>query len=251
MHLIGDYVGMINFFEKYKFCFFTRNNGVSDKEFKSLNCSLSSKDSEENVRKNLEIAKKKFKSKEILLMNQTHSNKIVFFKKGVKKQEADGIISRNRNIALGVLTADCAPIIILGKENFGIIHAGWRGTFSGIIENSVKQFLRYGDSLKNLHFFVGPHLNKSSFEVKKDFIIIMKNFDLSPKKFLEEKNNRIFFDFSKLIKSKFDKLGVKNFQISNEDTYINQEKYFSYRYYYKKGIKNCGRQISLVGIKDN
>tara|TARA_B100000029_G_scaffold411950_1_gene414479 strand:+ start:18 stop:743 length:726 start_codon:yes stop_codon:yes gene_type:complete len=241
----------MNFFGKYKFCFFNRNGGVSSKEFKSLNCSISSSDSKENVKKNLNIAKENFKSKEILLMNQIHSNKIYFFKKADKTINADGIISRNPNIALGVLTADCAPIIILGKKNFGIIHAGWRGAFSGIIENSVNQFTRQGDSIDSLNFFVGPHLKKKSFEVKKDFLTIMKRYEICPKKFLEEKNNKIFFDFSELIKSKFKKLGVENFHISNEDTFSNPKKFFSYRYYCKKGIKNCGRQISLVGIKDN
>ncbi len=242
---------MINSFKKYKFCFFNRNDGVSKKEFKSLNCSSSSQDFKENVKKNLEIVKKKFNSKEILLMNQIHSNKIFLFNKVKKKYKADGIIARNTNVTLGVLTADCAPIIMLGKNNFGIIHAGWRGTFSGIIENSVKKILKYEDSLNDIHFFVGPHLMKKSFEVKKDFITTMKNFGLPPKKFLEQNNNRIFFDFSSMIKSKFQKLGVKNLNISNEDTFSNPKKFFSYRYYLKKGIKSCGRQISLVGIKDN
>ena len=242
---------MINSFKKYKFCFFNRNDGVSKKEFKSLNCSFTSKDLEKNVKQNLEIVRNKFKAKEILLMNQVHSNKIIFLDKSSKIKQADGIITRNKNRSLGVLTADCAPIIILGVKNFGIIHAGWRGTFLGIIENSIKQFIKYGDSLNDLNFFIGPHLKKSSFEVKKDFILTMKKFDLSPKKFLEEKNDKIFFDFSELIKSKFKQLGVENFHISDEDTYSNPTKYFSYRYYFKKGIKNCGRQISLVGIKDN
>ena len=63
-------------------------------------------------------------------MNQIHSNKVVFINKKIPNNiTADGVITNRKDLCLGILTADCAPIIILGKENFGIIHAGWKGAF--------------------------------------------------------------------------------------------------------------------------
>ena len=70
------------------------------------------------------------------------------------------MVTNRNDILLGILTADCAPIIILGKKNFGIINAGWKGTILGIIENTVKIFINSGDLIQDLVFLVGPHLKK-------------------------------------------------------------------------------------------
>ena len=85
---------------------------------------------------------KKFCSKKKkILINQVHSNKIFFIDKITDQiLSGDGIISNRKDLILGVLTADCAPIVILGKKYFGIIHAGWKGAFSGIIENALNFF---------------------------------------------------------------------------------------------------------------
>ena len=73
---------------------------------------------------------------------------------------ADGIISKRDDITLGVLTADCAPVIILGKEFYGIIHAGWKGALSGILEEALNSFIKKGESQKDISIFIGPHLKK-------------------------------------------------------------------------------------------
>ena len=65
------------------------------------------------------------------MLNQTHSNKVIFLNKKIPKViQADGIITNRKDLTLGILTADCAPIIVIGKKNFGIIHVGWKGAFS-------------------------------------------------------------------------------------------------------------------------
>ena len=108
-------------------------------------------------------------------MNQIHSNKVIFIDKpNDQTLNADGIISNRKDLILGVLTADCAPIVILGKKYFGIIHAGWKGTFSGIIENAINFFLKKGECKEDIFVDVGPHLRKESFEVKNDFLINFK-----------------------------------------------------------------------------
>ena len=241
---------MIKTYKQFKFCFFSRNGGISKGEFRSLNCSKTSKDLLMNVNHNLGLVKKKIRTSNIVLMNQIHSNKVINIKKIDKTYTVDGLISKKKNIVLGVLTADCAPIVILGEKYFGIVHAGWKGVFSNIIENAVKKLIQNGEIKKNLVFIVGPHLMTYSFEIKEDFIKLMEKSKLIPENFIEQKKEKKFFNFSKLIESKINQLGIKNYKISKEDTFSNPKKYFSYRYYLKKGIKYCGRQISLVGIKD-
>ena len=100
------------------------------KEYESLNCAFNAGDNSKNVQKNRKHAKNKISKKKLILMNQIHSKKIIFVnKKNNRVLDADGIISNREDLILGVLTADCAPIIFLGNNYFGIIHAGWKGTF--------------------------------------------------------------------------------------------------------------------------
>lgn len=236
----------------FKYCFFSRKGGVSENQFQSLNCSYANEEKENNVKTNRNIILKKFKSKKkIILMNQVHSKKIVKIStKNPKIIDADGMISKRSDIILGILTADCAPIIILGKSYFGIIHAGWRGALSGIVEEALNFFKMAGEFPENISVIVGPHIKKESFEVRNDFLNNLKEIGINQKLYIEKRNNLFFFDLSKFLFHKIKSLNIKNITISSIDTFKNSENYFSYRYYLKKGIKNCGRQISLVGIKD-
>ena len=110
--------------ETLNIVFFSRKGGVSEKQFQSLNCSYIDEE-KNNVKTNRNIILNKFKSKKIILMNQVHSNKIIkITTKNPKIIDADGMISKRSDIILGILTADCAPIVILGKSYFGIVHAG-------------------------------------------------------------------------------------------------------------------------------
>ena len=243
----------IIFNKDFKYCFFTRNGGVSKKNFSTLNCAYNKGDDDKNVKKNRKYVHNKFCSKKkIILMNQVHSNKVFFIDKlNNKTLNGDGIISNRRDLILGVLTADCAPIVILGKKYFGIIHAGWKGAFSGIIENAINLFFKKGEFEKDIFVDVGPHLKKNSFEVKKDFLVNFKKQEVNSDKYISSIKKKLYFNFSLLITDKIINCGVRDFNISKIDTYQNSNDFFSFRYYCKKGIKNCGRQISLVSIKDN
>ena len=91
---------------------------------------------------------------------------IIFISNDYKNEiyNADAMVSNRKDIILGILTADCAPIVVLSKKNFGIIHAGWKGLISGIIENTFNEFVKRGEALENLKVFVGPHLKTKSDE---------------------------------------------------------------------------------------
>jgi hypothetical protein len=103
-------------FENIKHCFFSRKNGVSKGYYESLNCGLGSNDKKENVLKNLEFVSKEIgcKKESLITLNQKHSNQVIYFKdkKSVEnKLYGDAIISKVKNIGLGILTADCTPIL--------------------------------------------------------------------------------------------------------------------------------------------
>ena len=183
----------IRYYKNFKFCFFSRNGGVSKKNFRSLNCAFNSEDTKENVEKNRELARKKFsKSKRIVLMNQVHSNKVILVDEEERKiLNVDGMVSKRKDLCLGILTADCAPIIILGQNYYGIVHAGWRGLVNDILLNAVNLFKDQGESEKDLHLFVGPHLKKNSFEVKDDFISLIQK-KKSIQNYLQKKKKKRF-----------------------------------------------------------
>ena len=101
------------------------------------------------------------------------------------------MISKRKDLCLGILTADCAPIIILGQDYYGIVHAGWRGIVNDILLNAINLFKDQGESETDLNIFVGPHLKKDSFEVKNDFISSIQKKKINPELFTEKKEGKI------------------------------------------------------------
>ena len=159
----------------FKHCFFSRNNGISKGIYESLNCGLGSKDQKSNIKKNLDIVAKKFDmdSKLLVLMNQTHSNKVVFIEDNInlKRINSDAMLTKNSSIALGVLTADCAPILFFDQKKsiIGACHAGWKGAVNGIIENTLSSMKLLGANINNITCSIGPCIGQSSYDVKSDF----------------------------------------------------------------------------------
>lgn len=230
--------------------FFTRIGGKSSGNYKSLNGSYNNNDKKKNVENNrLTIAEKfKVEKNNFFFLNQIHSSKVIEVTKNNKRKKinADGMITKKKGVLLGILTADCAPMIILGEKYVGIIHVGWRGLLNGIIENSVIKLEKKGEKAQKLICLVGPHLQKKSFIVKNDFekMLIKKN----KKEYIGKVKGKLFFNFSKLISYNLKSMGVKKYKISKIDTYSNPELFFSYRYSKNYGNQDCGRQISVVGI---
>ena len=159
-----------------KHCFFSRKGGKSKGVYKSLNCGRGSQDKKKYVKKNIIIACKKIcKSyKKLILLNQIHSNKFFFIKNNKLKKSkliGDALITDQRKIIIGVLTADCAPVLIYDKKLkiISAIHAGWKGAYKGIIQNVVEQLRKRGSETKNLIAAIGPCISQKSYEVQNDF----------------------------------------------------------------------------------
>ena len=151
-------------FKNVKHAFFNRLGGKSTGIYKSLNCGPGSSDKKKDVLKNLQIIIKKIKSnsKKIVLLNQIHSNKFHYINKGLKlkndKFEGDALITNRTNTLIGVLTADCAPILIhdQNKKMIAAIHAGWKGAFKGIVKKVIKFMIKKGCSPEDMTAVIGP-----------------------------------------------------------------------------------------------
>ena len=235
--------------------FFTRNGGVSKKENYSLNCSLNSKDTKVNVNKNIDICLKNLKiKKKIKFISQIHSNKIVEInKKNIgNKYSGDGLITSNKQIALGVLTADCCPIFIFDKNKKYIcaLHSGWKGALKNIAAKGIGYFVKQKIIKKNIVVLIGPCLSFKNFEVSKDFKskFISKNKKYSI--FFKYKNkDKDLFNLRRLINYQFKELGIKNIYNINKDTFSNKKVFFSHRRESQK-FRDTGRMLNIIAFND-
>jgi len=244
-------------FKKFKsinHCFFSRKGGNSKGIYQSLNCGQGSKDKKINVNKNLALVAKKmnFNKKKLVLMYQTHSNKVIIINnknKNIGKFKADAIITKIKGLGLGVVTADCVPIILFDAKNkiIGCIHAGWRGAFSGIIENTIRKFKKINSSNK-IYAAVGPCIHSKNYEVDLNFFKKFKSKSKSNAIYFVKKNkNKKFFNLRKYVNDKLIKLNVRVDHI-NKDTFAQKSKFFSHRRSKKLGENDYGRCISVIGM---
>ena len=243
-------------FSNIKHLFFDRSGGVSSGIYKSLNCGIGSNDKKKNVLKNLEIVCKKIqcKKKKLIKLNQTHSNKFNFISKNYKfnnkRIKADALITDVKNVAISILTADCAPVLFYDgkKKIIGAVHVGWKGAYKKILIIIVKYLLKKGSYLENLYFVIGPSIHQKNYEVGIEFKKKFLKQDSKNIKYFKFIGKRIFFSLNNYIKGQLEKLGIKNIEIITKDTYNEKNNFFSSRRS-KKNNHDYGRNISVIMIK--
>ena len=238
-----------------KHCFFNRLGGKSKGIYKSLNCGRGSLDNKKHINKNIVIACKKISRsyKKLILLNQIHSNKFFLiqnFKFSKKKLIGDALITDQKKIIIGILTADCAPVLIFDKKLkiISAIHAGWKGAYKGIIQKVIKEFKKRGSETKNLIAAVGPCISQKNYEIQNDF---KKKFLKQTKKnkfFFKKIKNKTYFSLNKYVVSQLKEFGVKKIDIIDQDTYNQKNNFFSARRSLHKNQDDYGRNISLIMI---
>ena len=240
-------------FKKIKHCFFSKKGGFSNGVYKSLNCGEGSLDKKKNIRKNLTFVSKKMgiKRSNLILMYQTHSNKVIEVKnnKFRRKIRSDAIITRNKKIALGVVTADCVPVLLCDAKNemVGCIHAGWKGALKGIIKNTVSK-IRKNNKYGKIFACIGPCIGRKNYEVGLKFYRKFISKSKKNKLYFSFKNkNKKLFNLRKFVKDKLKELNVSVDHV-NHDTYKERNNFFSYRRSIILKEKDYGRCISVIRL---
>ena len=236
--------------------FFNSKGGKSKGIYKSLNCGIGSADNKKNVSKNLEIACKKLSPyyEKLILLNQIHSNKFHFLGKNYKKNKTkligDALVTNQRNLIIGVLTADCVPILIYDKNRkiVSAIHAGWKGAFKGIVKKVVKFLLKNGCESKNLIAAIGPCISQKSYEIRKDFKTRFLRQSKKNEIFFKKIKNKTYFCLNKYVYYQLKSLGLKKIDIIDKDTYNHKNNFFSARRSIHKKENDYGRNISIIMI---
>ena len=227
---------ILNQFKNIEHGFFNRKGEISRDIYKSLNCGPGSFD----------------KKKNLILLNQMHSNKFYYLKKNPKKRlKGDGILTNYRQLALGILTADCAPILFYDpkKKIIGAAHVGWRGAYKRITKKIINFYLKNGSNLKDIYIVIGPCISQKNYEVKNDFKKKFVKQNLNNKKYFKSKANKIFFSLKDYIAGQLKEFGIKNIEIIKKDTFNVKNNFFSARRSLKNKNNDYGRNISIIMIK--
>jgi YfiH family protein len=242
-------------FNKLNHCFFSKKNGFSSGVYSSLNCGYGSNDRSENIRKNIEYVSRKIKikSKDLVLMNQTHSNNVALVTKKNQSElrfKSDALVTDLVNVGIGVLTADCVPILLYDEVNqvIACIHAGWKGAFSNIINKTINK-INLLNPKNRITAAVGPCIGKNNYEVQTDFYKKFLHHSSFNEKFFFHKNMKIYFDIRKYVNYKLNLAGIENIDNINEDTFENSKSFFSYRRSQKAREADYGRCISTICLK--
>ena len=241
--------------KQIKHCFFSRKNGFSKGIYNGLNCGKGSKDNKVNIKKNLHYVAKKMdvERDKLILMHQTHSNKVIEIKKNNYKKKiiADAMITKMKGFALGVVTADCVPIILYDAKNeiVACIHAGWKGAILGVIKNTISKIKKISPNNK-IYACIGPCIGKKSYEVDKNFYKIFMAKSRNNKIYFSNKNRtKKLFNLRKFVTDKLVKANIKIDQVER-DTFAEKSNFFSYRRSCKLKQKDYGRCISSICMSE-
>jgi YfiH family protein len=233
--------------------FFTRQGGVSRGLYASLNCGFGSRDDAERVVENRSrvAAALDVPSDGLLTCHQVHSASAVavetVWNRG-SAPHADALVTDRPGVALGILTADCVPILFADPEArvIGAAHAGWKGARAGIAEAAVEAMVGLGANATRICAAVGPSIRQPSYEVGPDlaaqFAGAERFFQPVPS------SDRLLFDLPGYVRERLVRIGLRSIEDLELDTRADPDRFFSFRRATLGGEADYGRQISAIAL---
>ncbi|MFS4439620.1 peptidoglycan editing factor PgeF [Paracoccaceae bacterium GXU_MW_L88] len=232
--------------------FFTRQGGVSTGLYAELNCGRGSQDEATNVDENrARVAKAVGVTPENLLsVHQIHSDICVIAEPGMDRPEADAMATNNSDIALGILTADCGPVLFADAEAgvVGAAHAGWKGALGGVLGATIRRMEDLGADRARIRAVLGPTISQNAYEVGPDFGERFMDEDPSYARFFSGgKGDRLMFNLPSFILDTLRREEeIADAEWIGECTYSNPGKFFSYRRTTHQNEPDYGRLISVI-----
>jgi len=234
--------------------FFTRQGGVSTGIYGSLNCGLGSRDDAENVRQNRALVAQTLgvAPDHLLTLYQIHSATAVVVDKAWDGEAAgaDALVTRTPGLAIGALTADCAPVLFCDPEArvIAAAHAGWRGALSGIAEATVAAMEELGASRERMLAVIGPSISQRAYEVGAEYVDRFLAEEPTSSVFFmtDDSSGEPHFDLSGYVAERLSRAGVGTISDLGLCTYCDETRLFSYRRSQHHGEDDYGRQISAI-----
>lgn len=235
--------------------FFTRIGGVSQGEYTSLNCGFKSGDDPELIKENRKIIAEYMQVSPHYLWGglQTHSNTVFHISKSnCIPAEGDGAVTTDPEIAISVVTADCAPVLFSTKKGdiVGAAHAGWRGAAGGILENIVDQMMALGTKSQDIMAVVGPCIAVAHYEVQEDMRNAVLRQDPDGKIFFTPiREGYYLFDLGHYCVDRLRRKHVGIAALLGRDTFMDSSHFFSHRRRIQEGKAVLGHQISTIACR--
>jgi len=233
--------------------FFGRTGGVSSGIFESLNCGPGSGDDLEKVAENRSRVSKTLGGGALVTLHQIHSPNAVTVAQtwGMGKgPQADAMVTAQPNIALGILTADCAPILFADAEArvIAAAHAGWKGAISGVIESAIDAMEKLGADRARIRAAIGPCISQANYEVGPEFRERFVSADAANARFFAGSSapDHFRFDLEGFAAARLAAAGIRNVAALAACTYAREADFFSFRRATHRKESAYGRQISAI-----
>jgi YfiH family protein len=237
--------------------FFTRQGGVSRGLYASLNCGQGSNDDAVAVTENRTLVAQHLGSfhDDVQSVYQVHSADVLTVDRledRMSLPKADGLVTKTRGLAIGILTADCAPVLFADPEAkvVGAAHAGWRGALGGVLEATVAQMEALGAERARIFAALGPTIGPKNYEVGPEFVATFKEADAANARFFTIPKGRTtpHFDLPSYVMARLARLGLKGSEAAAPCTYENESMFFSFRRATHRKNPDYGRQISAIVV---
>lgn len=234
--------------------FFTRRGGASSGVFHGLNCGQGSSDQSEIVAINrsrvagsLDVAPER-----LVTVHQVHSAIAVPVTEPFETPpRADALVTATPGLALGVLSADCQPVLFADAQAgvIGAAHAGWRGALDGVLEATLDAMEGLGAARENVHAVIGPAISQNAYEVGPEFVedFLAEDHD-SSRFFTQGKGDRYLFDLPGFGLYRLRTAGVGEAEWIRHCTYADADRFYSYRRSVHAGEADYGRLISAIRL---
>ena len=237
--------------------FFTRNGGVSQGVYDSLNGGVGSKDTPEHVAENrarmavaLGVAPEYF-----LTPYQIHSPDVVVAVEpwtAETRPRADAVVTREVGLAIGVSTADCGPLLFADDNAriIGAAHAGWRGAFTGVIDATLAAMEKLGADRSNITVALGPTIRQPNYEVGPEFVERFLAADADNARYFTDaaRAGHAMFDLTGYIAARVQQAGIVKFEDIGLDTYAEPERFYSFRRSTHLNEPDYGRHINAIAL---
>jgi YfiH family protein len=235
--------------------FFTRNGGASSGIYGSNNCAFGSQDDRDHVARNRDACAERLGASALVTVYQRHTADVVTVDAPWpydKNPVADALVTKQRGIAIGILTADCTPVLLADAEA-GVIaaaHAGWRGAFDGVLANTVTAMTKLGATPANIIAAVGPCIAQASYEVGPEFVARFVERDPALARYFTapKANGHSHFDLPAFSADALKAAGVGTVVTQGSDTCADESAFFSYRRATLRGEPDYGRQLSAISL---
>lgn len=234
--------------------FLGRSGGVSTGEMAGLNVGPGSGDDPDALRENQRRAVEAvLPGASLVLAHQIHSADVVTVTEPWPldaRPPADALVTDRPGLLLGILTADCAPVLFADVEAgvVGAAHAGWRGAFAGVTEATVRAMEKLGARRERIAAGVGPSIARASYEVDEAFRNRFLEQAAENERFFTDGPGKPHFDLEAYVVARLSAAGLKRIEALGEDTYTQPERFFSFRRATHRGESAYGRQVGLIGL---